>query len=71
LLPNLEEQLGIMKIKPIAKAGIITLEENRLRKSLEFWQVVLHLNLRNDAHKSTIMYLWYELQVFVDNKIWL
>lgn len=52
----------------IAKASIIILEENRLRKSFEFWQVILHLNPPNDVHKSTIMYLWYELQVLVDKK---
>lgn len=38
----------------IAKAIEARLEETRLTKSLEFWQVQLHYNPQNKTNKSTI-----------------
>lgn len=40
--------------KGLAKVVVARLEEDRLRKSLDFWQVLVHYDMQNEAYKFTV-----------------
>lgn len=45
----------------IAKVVEARLEESRLRRSLEFWQTLVHFDAQNEANKFAIKDLWSQL----------
>lgn len=52
----------------IAEAVKAKMEEAKIIKSLEFWQLLLHFDPHNKANKSTIKDHWSQLQTFMNRK---
>lgn len=52
----------------IAKAAKARLEESKLRRSLEFWQTLLHSNPQNEASKYAIKDLQSQSQTLTNWK---
>lgn len=67
-LTKLRKVVKFYKQLYIAKANEARIEEARIRKSLELWQVMLHFDPHNEANKSTILDLRTQLQTFMDKK---
>lgn len=52
----------------IAKAVEARLEESRLKRSLEFWQTLVHFDAQNEANKFAIKDLWSRLITLTDRE---